>query len=111
MSRREFSKQVKRDAIMRCNGICENEACGAKLSAHKFHFDHLIPDGLGGEPTLDNCQVLCHPCHAEKTGKQDIPRIAKAKRISDREKGIKRPRTITKWRKFNGQAVFAERTR
>ncbi|MGQ3671836.1 HNH endonuclease [Xanthobacter sp. TB0136] len=45
---------------------------------------------LGGEPTLDNCQVLCRACHGEKTFKKDVPTIAKAKRIRDRNIGIKR---------------------
>ena len=50
-------------------------------------------------------------CHKEKTGKADIPRIAKTKRISDREKGIRRPRTITRWRRFDGSVVEAGRQR
>lgn len=89
MSRREFSKAVKRDAFMRAKGCCE--MCGARLTVGKIEYDHRIPDALGGEPTLDNCVVVCKPCHVTKTAKQDIPRIAKAKRISDREIGIRKP--------------------
>ena len=89
--RREFSKQVRRDAFLRAKGCCEGEGCGARLTIGKFHYDHRIPDGLGGEPTLDNCQVLCTPCHGAKTSKKDVPAIAKAKRISDRHLGIKKP--------------------
>jgi 5-methylcytosine-specific restriction endonuclease McrA len=111
MNRREFNKATMRDAFLRCNGICEGENCGAKLAHGDFHYDHIIPDALGGEPTLDNCQVLCRACHKEKTGKQDIPRIAKTKRIRDREKGIRKPRTMTRWRRFDGSVVFAERSR
>lgn len=107
--RREFSKQVKRDAFVRSGGHCE--ICGAKVSFGKFAYDHVVPDALGGKPILDNCQVACLPCHAEKTGKQDIPRIAKTKRISDREKGIRRPRTITRWRRFDGSIVETGRQR
>lgn len=88
--RREFSKQVKRDALHRAQGKCENETCGA-LFGVKFHFDHDIADGLGGEPELWNCKVLCHACHAEKTAKHDIPKIAKVKRIQDKHNGIKKP--------------------
>lgn len=106
MSRREFSKAVKRDAFLRANGFCEGNGCGAKLTAGKFDYDHDIPDGLGGEPTLDNCVVLCKPCHGVKTAKGDIPRIAKVKRISDREKGIKKPSSFWGHRKFNGDIVF-----
>lgn len=86
--RREFSKPVKREALKRAGGKCEG--CGA-LFGIKFHFDHDIADGLGGEPTLDNCKVLCHACHDEKTRKHDVPLIAKTKRIQDKHNGIKKP--------------------
>jgi len=108
--RREFSKPVKRDALKRADGKCENESCGA-LFGVKFHFDHDIADGLGGEPTLENCKVLCHACHAEKTTKHDVPLIAKTKRIQDRHNGIKRPRSMTRWRNFRGEIVTAPRER
>lgn len=111
MSRREFSKQIRRDAFMRANGKCEGADCGARLTLGKFHYDHRIPDGLGGEPTLDNCQVLCTPCHGQKTRRCDVPAIAKAKRIEDRQRGIKKPRSIRAWRRFNGTPVFADRER
>lgn len=114
--RREFSKQVKRDAFMRANGQCEGKLaggsrCGSRLEANKFHYDHELPDALGGEPELWNCQVLCVACHKTKTGKQDMPRIAKVKRIQDREKGIRRPRKITRWRRFDGSIKEAGRER
>jgi 5-methylcytosine-specific restriction protein A len=94
MSRREFTKAVKRDAFLRANGACENPNCGARLSVGKFHYDHDTPDGLGGEPTLDNCVVLCVPCHRAKTSKRDVPAIAKTKRIQDRNIGIRKPSRI-----------------
>lgn len=91
MSRREFSKAVQREAFIRCNGKCEGENCGAHLYVGGFHYDHIIPDGNGGTPTLDNCQVLCKPCHKVKTCTIDVPSIAKTKRIIDRQRGIKKP--------------------
>ena len=111
MSRREFPKTVKRDAFVRANGLCEGNGCGAKLMPAKFHYDHDIADGLGGEPELWNCKVLCHACHSEKTRKHDVPLIAKTKRIQDREKGIKRPRRITRWRRMDGSIREAGRER
>jgi len=111
MSRREFSKIVKRDAFNRAGGFCEGKGCGAKLWYGRFHYDHDIPDALGGEPTLENCKVLCFACHGAKTRKLDVPAIAKTKRIQDRQKGIKSPRKITRWRKFNGDVVQAGRER
>lgn len=90
--RREFSKQVKRQAFERANGLCEGKNCGAKLFVGKYAYDHVIPDALGGDPILDNCAILCKSCHAAKTQKSDVPTIAKAKRISNRHRGITTPR-------------------
>jgi 5-methylcytosine-specific restriction endonuclease McrA len=78
MARREFPTKVKVAAFQRSGGFCEG--CGVKLTVGKHHFDHRIPDGLGGEPTIENCVVLCLSCHGAKTASEDVPRIAKAKR-------------------------------
>lgn len=86
--RREFPKSVKvasikantRDNVVYCEG------CG--LPTKRFHFDHRNPDGLTGQPTLENCQLLCEPCHAEKT-KQDVADIAKAKRREAAHLGVR----------------------
>jgi 5-methylcytosine-specific restriction protein A len=90
MSRREFSKKTKRDAFVRADGHCEAPGCGAKLTLGKFAYDHIDPDGLMGEPTLENCQVLCAPCHLEKT-RVDVANIARAKRREDAHRGIRPP--------------------
>lgn len=92
--RREFSKQVRRDAFMRAQGKCENSHCGAHLSVNKFHYDHDLPDYLGGEPILSNCVVLCVICHREKTRKEDRPRIDKTRRIADAAIGIRKQSTL-----------------
>ena len=109
-TRREFPAKVKLAAWRRCRGICEGENCGAKLTPGKFVYDHATPDQLGGGPTLDNCQVLCSACNKPKTAK-DAGDIAKAKRLELRRLGIKKPRTMRVWRKFNSELVFAPRER
>src|SRR3990167_11415951 len=107
--RQEFTAKIKAAAAMRANGHCEN--CTRKLMPGDFHYDHEIPDGLGGNPTLENCRVLCRSCHKVKTTTADVPRIAKAKRNFRTSRGIKKDRTITRWRKFNGEIVQASRAR
>ena len=114
--RLEFTKQTMREALTRCNGLCEGllsngSRCNANLWQKLRHFDHIIPAAIGGDNSLQNCAVLCIPCHAEKTAKRDIPIIAKSKRIADRHNGIKKPRTIRSWRRFNGEIVNASRER
>jgi 5-methylcytosine-specific restriction protein A len=96
--RTEFPKAVKREAWKRSGGHCEfildsGERCGCALTAGKFAYDHVIPDQMGGEPILSNCQAICTPCHTAKT-RQDVADIAKAKRLEDTRLGITRPGKI-----------------
>lgn len=83
-NRHEFNRRTREDALARAKGECENRACRAPLTIGKYHYDHILPDALGGKPTLANCQVLCSACHKAKTAKEDIPRIRKA----DRQRAI-----------------------
>jgi len=82
MSRREFPAKVRVAAFQRANGSCE--ACTAKLMPGKIAYDHILPDQLGGEPTLENCACICSACHTAKTSRQDVPSIAKAKRVQQK---------------------------
>ena len=107
--RHEFSKRTKRDAFTRCKGRCEG--CTAILRPGHFDYDHDNPDAFGGSNELANCRVLCDGCHGKKTAQVDIPAIAKSNRIRKRQAGLKKPRTIRAWRKFNGERVFASRER
>lgn len=99
MARQEFPAKVKALAFERAGGHCEG--CTARLTVGKFHYDHVIPDALGGEPILSNCAVLCTNCHGAKTAKGDVPRIAKAVRTN--RKHINATRAKRPWpsRKFN----------
>ena len=90
MKRNEFSNKTKLDAWTRAKGRCEE--CGVKIVSGA-EYDHRIACGLdcdGGDNSLDNCVVLCGPCHSVKTAKTDIPRIAKTKRLMKRAAGIRK---------------------
>jgi 5-methylcytosine-specific restriction enzyme A len=91
--RREFPKAVKVQATKRATreGVTYCEGCG--LPAKRWHYDHDNPDGLTGQPMLENCKLLCLPCHAEKT-KQDVASIAKAKRREARALGVRKAPTL-----------------
>jgi 5-methylcytosine-specific restriction enzyme A len=92
--RKEFPARVKAAALKRCmdeKGIPRCEGCGIVLTAGNVAYDHDTPDGLGGEPTLENCKVLCVKiCHKAKTFQQDNPRMQKADRQLKSSFGIKR---------------------
>ena len=93
MTRQEFPARVKVAAFERADGHCE--ACKAPLRVGKTHYDHVIPDALGGSPTIENCAVLCASCHSAKTTRQDVPSIARAKRLQAKHVGAKGP---SRWR-------------
>lgn len=98
--RREFSKTVRRDAFKRANGRCEGtlpngERCNQKLGVGNVEYDHDTPDWMGGLPTLDNCVVLCKPCHKDKTHGRDRPMISKTRNIIEGNLKIKTPSKLS----------------
>jgi 5-methylcytosine-specific restriction protein A len=87
-ARREFPRKVKAAAIKRAAGHCER--CKAVLKKGAADVDHILEDGLGGEPVLANAQVLCKPCHVEKTADR-VREMRKADRQRDKSTGAVRP--------------------
>ena len=98
--RREFPTKVRVAAWDRCGGKCEG--CSAKLFPGKFAYDHELPDGLGGEPVLSNCRVLCDACHGAKTAKRDVPSMAKADRSKAKHVGARTRKHQWPKRPMNG---------
>ena len=100
--RRDFSARVRVQAFERAGGVCEHDGCPTRLRPGDLFYDHIIPDGLGGEPTLENCQCLCKAHHDPKTRTEDVPRIAKMKRQRRNYIGAKPPsrwpKRVNAWR-------------
>ena len=67
--------------MLACKGRCVHPGCGRKDG---LDIDHIVPLALGGSNEPDNLQLLCKEHHSQKT-KQDVARIAKAKRQAKRE--------------------------
>lgn len=102
--RREFPAKVKVAAFERAKGRCEK--CTAVIR-HGAEYDHRIADGIGGEPTLENCQVLCKTCHGLKTATEDIPKVAKSKRVRAKHINARDKRGGFKgWRNFRGEPIW-----
>ena len=93
MARKEFSKAIKVAKIKQCTvgGIVFCEECGS--IAKRYEIDHIDPDGLTGEPVIENARLLCSPCHREKTA-LDVANIAKAKRREAKDLGVKKAPTL-----------------
>lgn len=63
--------------------------CGARLGPGNCFYERIVCDGIDGEPTLDNCAVLCKTCWRLKTDRYDLPVVAKAKRVGDIVRNIR----------------------
>jgi len=89
-----------------CCQHCERRICG-KLTAEYDHITALINGGGNRE---SNIQLLCVECHGQKTKADVAEKSITARKIAKRI-GLKKPRTIRVWRKFNGDIVHAARER
>lgn len=94
MSRAEFTQKTKLAAWQRAAGFCEC-GCGrpfGKNPKERPHYDHIIPDALGGDNSLENCACIRVDCHSIKTNKgrdSDRKKIAKAVRGEKDLRGLK----------------------
>ena len=121
-NRREFTKAVKVEIIKRArvNAVIRCEKCAVDVRG-SWHIDHIDPDAMQidkSEPlTAEEGQLLCLPCHDEKTRK-DVADIAKAKRREAAHLGARRPRQPMKGggtlkgpsRKHEGRAALPPRS-
>jgi len=102
--RTEFPQSVRKAAFRRCckNGIphCEAPDCGQQIRAGHLRYEHLQPDGLSGEPTLNNCGVWCDVC-SRKKDRVDNPRMAKADAVLKSTYGLKPSRKKIPGRGFD----------
>gem|GEM_PF-629399 len=91
MSRTEFTRKTKQEALKRSGVRCEaagtrygfeeGQRCNCSLSLG-VQYDHAVPDALGGDNSLENCLAICVQCHKFKT-RNDVKQIAKSNRQRD----------------------------
>ena len=100
---------VRMRIFLRDDGKCH--ITGRKIvPADYWDLDHIVALCNGGEHRETNLAPALRDAHKIKT-REDLGEKAKVDRIRKRHMGIKKPRTITAWRKMNGTAVYAGRER
>lgn len=123
-TRRNFTTKTQREAVIRSGGICEChllakagvpgfrvDGCGLPIGIGNTWYEHVICDGIGGDPTLENCAVLTKTCGRLKSRSYDIPIVAKVKRQQNLRFGIRSRSYLPGGRddylkkKLNGQVV------
>lgn len=117
--RRDFTRKQRAQIICRATnaqGLIVCEGCGLILGRKPYQIDHTLAEELildkSRELTIEDGKLLGQACcHAPKTA-DDIRMIRKSDRMRDKQTGAaKRPRSITGWKKMNGQPVHASRER
>lgn len=84
---------------------------GRKIApGDKWECEHILALSIGGEHAEYNLAPALVAPHKIKT-KADRALKKKNDRVRKRHIGIRKPRTITRWRKFNGEIVIAPRNR
>lgn len=105
--RSEFTAKTKAQAFLDCKGLCQS--CNIKLTESTgVQYDHIIACGIGGTNDSSNISVLCRNCHGAKTTRDDMPRIAKAKRAHRASIGIRKQTKFTGWRSMSGEPRWAD---
>lgn len=102
-------RAVRLRVFDRYNGVCYLSHREI-LPGDDWDIEHKLALCLGGEHRETNMAPALKAPHREKTA---VDRAVKAKndRVRKRHLGIKKPRTIRSWRKFNGDIVYAGRER
>lgn len=101
--RRPLSTKARLQLFLMRDGECH--LCRLKITpGQEWQVEHVVPLAMGGEDGGENLHLAHTKCHAKKTS-QDVADIARAKRRQARHLGVKKPRTIKSWRKFNGEIV------
>jgi hypothetical protein len=105
-ARKPLTRRQSLQLMLDQNGRC-GCGCGVKLDpmGEGVIDEHLTALELTGPNDLANRSLYRKPCAKAKTSGKDAPAIAKAKRITARETGTRRPR------KAIPSAGFSDRTR
>ncbi len=105
----QIPARVRLRVFARHGGVCH--LSGRRIRASDaWDCDHIVALANGGEHRESNLAPALRDKHRAKTA-QDVAEKAKNDRVRKRHLGIRKPRTITRWRKFNGDVVIAARQR
>jgi 5-methylcytosine-specific restriction endonuclease McrA len=89
MKRQRLTGKARLTFLKSHKSICH--ICGGAIQAgDAWELEHVIPLAMGGDDAPENWRPAHKKCHADKT-RDDLCRIAKAKRIEISHHGAKPP--------------------
>jgi 5-methylcytosine-specific restriction endonuclease McrA len=101
--------RVRARVFDRHHGICHISKRRIQ-AGESWECEHIVALCNGGEHRETNLAPALREPHKIKT-KADVREKSKVARIRARHLGIRKPRTITRWRRFGGVIVYANRER
>lgn len=101
-------RRVRARVFLRFDGRCQE--CGVKIRGKRWICDHRTALINSGENRENNLGPIHEACDKIKTA-SDVAIKSKVARMRKKHLGIKPDRTIRAWRKFDGTAVYASKTR
>ena len=109
MSRKSLSRLARVRVFDAAKGICH--LCETRIHAgERWEAEHPRGLAFNGSDNEDDLRPAHVRCHKPKTA-AEATRRSKADRQRANHLGIRKPRTITRWRKFSGAIVYASRER
>lgn len=109
--RRSITRAMRRRIFDAVKGICC--ICEIRIDAErgdKWIVEHVKPLWLGGADDETNMRPAHQHCAVKKTA-AEAPVKAKSDRVRAKHLGIKKPRSIRAWRKFDKTPVYAPKER
>lgn len=86
MKRKNISTKARVGVFQRHGGFCD--ICGGKIEVGVlWEVSHRIPLEMGGADDETNWYPVHKACHRKQTSEQDIPQIARAKRLEAKHIG------------------------
>jgi 5-methylcytosine-specific restriction enzyme A len=95
-NRKEFTEKTKLEAFRLTGGRCKK--CTRRVGAGylKVNYDHIKANVFEPDNSLENCMVLCEPCHRPKTNK-DLASLATVRKMERSTAGIEKPKKKSSW--------------
>lgn len=101
--------RVRLRIFERYGGVCH--ASGRKIRpGESWVLDHVVAIINGGSHSESNLAPILIDPHKAKT-REDVAEKSRVARKRKNHLGIKKKRTITRWRRFNGTVVTASKER
>lgn len=101
--------RVRLRVFERYEGVCY--LTGRKIRpGDSWDLEHIVALCNGGTNSESNMAPALRTAHKKKTA-EDRRQKAKSDSVRRRHLGIKKPRTMTRWRNFKGEIVTASKER